>query len=82
MAGAVVAGKEAGGYDNFANATRAMTHLQPESFEPVRENAEVYARLYELYRMLHDGFGISGREVNMYQVMKELLRIRDEVRAQ
>jgi len=36
--------------------------------------------LYALYRQLHDGFGTKGWNGNMYNVMKELLDLRDSVR--
>jgi L-ribulokinase len=49
-------------------------------FEPVAEHRAVYDRLYALYRRLHDAFGVVGTRGDMYDVMKELLDIRDETR--
>lgn len=79
MCGAVAAGRKRGGHANFAAAARAMTGVLPKRFTPDRRNAALYARLYPLYRSLHDAFGVSGSR-DLSGVMKELLKIRDEVR--
>ncbi len=81
MAGAVVAGSQRGGHDDFGAAAEAMTGVQAAAFEPIPENEAVYARLYALYRRLHDAFGEEGSSDNLYDLMKELLRVRDEVRS-
>jgi L-ribulokinase len=80
VAGAVVAGPEAGGHADFAAAMDAMTGVQDVRFEPDPERRAVYDRLYELYRRLHDTFGVPGSQGDMYGLMKELLEIRDEAR--
>lgn len=79
MAGSVVAGRRRGGHANFAAAERAMTGVRPERFMPDRHRVATYARLYPIYRTLHDGFGLGGAR-NLGGVMKELLSLRDEVR--
>ena len=61
-------------------ATTAMTSLDPRVFQPDPESRRVYDRLYTLYRRLHDAFGIKGSQGDLFDVMKELLQIRDEVR--
>lgn len=76
MAGAVAAGAGA----SFAEATTAMTSLDPRVFQPDPANRQTYDRLYALYRRLHDAFGVQEARVDLYGVMKELLQIRDEVR--
>jgi len=80
IAGAVVAGKQAGGYDSFAEAQTAMTGLKPRVFQPNPKAHEVYQRLYALYRTLHDAFGTQQWEGNLYGVMKELIDIRNRAR--
>ncbi|MCX8157464.1 MAG: ribulokinase [Verrucomicrobiae bacterium] len=80
MAGAVVAGKAAGGHENFAAAAQAMTGVKAQSFQPIPENQAVYERLYQLYRRLHDAFGVRGTQADLAGVMKELLNIRDATR--
>ncbi len=81
MFGAVVAGPEAGGYGKVEEAQAAMAGLKKQVYEPDPAARQMYDRLYRLYRQLHDGFGTNSWNGNMYNVMKEMLAIRDEVRA-
>ncbi len=78
IAGAVVAGKRAGGYDRFADAQKAMTGLKPRAFTPNAAAHAIYRKLYPLYRRLHDAFGTEQFSGNLHGVMKELLEIRDQ----
>lgn len=80
MSGAVVAGAEAGGHATFADAVDAMTGVQDTTFTPIPDNQRTYDRLYALYRRLHDAFGVKGAPDDLYDVMKQLLNIRDEAR--
>jgi L-ribulokinase len=80
IAGAVVAGKAAGGYDDFAAAQKAMTGLKPRVFEPNPKAHAVYTRLYGLYRKLHDAFGVRDGDGQLHGVMKELIEIRNQAR--
>lgn len=80
IAGAVVAGNKAGGHDNYADAQKAMTGLKSRVFQPNPEAHAVYSKLYGLYRMLHDSFGLPQPNGSLYPVMKELLEIRNEAR--
>ena len=80
MAGAVVAGAEAGGHANFRDAMAAMTGVREHVFEPNPARRATYDRLYALYRRVHDAFGVAGTSGDMFGVVKELLVIRDEAR--
>ena len=80
IAGAVVAGKKAGGYDDFPSAQKAMTGLKPKVFKPNPKAHEVYKKLYVQYRKLHDAFGTPEGDGKLYGVMKELLEIRTAAR--
>jgi L-ribulokinase len=80
IAGAVVAGKKAGGHDRFADAQKAMTGLKPRVYKPSPEAHAVYKDLYSLYRKLHDAFGTETWTGNLHDVMKRLIQIRDRVR--
>ncbi len=80
IAGAVVAGKAAGGYADFAKAQKAMTGVKPRVFKPNPKAQAVYRELYEVYRQLHDAFGVPNHEACLYPVMKRLLEIRARVR--
>lgn len=77
IAAAVVAGSDAGGYDDFASAQAAMTGIKDVVYKPIPENNAVYAKLYKLYKQLHDGFGVSGTAIGMSNVMKDLLDIKE-----
>jgi L-ribulokinase len=77
MAGAVVAGKGNGGYDNFADAQAAMSGVKETVYKPNAENHTVYQQLYALYKQLHDSFGIAGNSADMSNVMKDLLEIKE-----
>jgi len=80
IAGAVVAGKKAGGYDRVPDAQRAMTGLKKQVFRPQAKAHAVYRQLYEQYRLLHDAFGTREWSGNLYGVMKRLLEIRAAAR--
>jgi L-ribulokinase len=80
MAGAVVAGKAKGGHDNFDEAAAAMAQVDEKVYNPIPENQKVYDQLFGLYKKLHDAFGVRDAQPGLYEVMKELLVIRDEAR--
>jgi L-ribulokinase len=81
IAGAVVAGKAAGGYDNFADAQAAMCGMKKVTYKPILENHRVYQKLYALYSQLHDAFGLDSYSGKMANVMKQLLDIKDKANA-
>jgi L-ribulokinase len=75
----VAAGKKSGGEDSLDDARRAMTGIG-KVYLPQEENHEAYNTLYRLYRQLHDGFGTRQWSGPMFNVMKDLLELRDRVR--
>jgi L-ribulokinase len=75
----IAAGKDVSGFESIAQAQSVMTGTD-KVYQPIRENHEVYRKLYAIYRQLHDGFGTTRWQGNMFNVMKELLDIRDRVR--
>lgn len=77
--GAISAGKEESGFENIDEAQSVMTGIN-KVYQPVKENHEVYKKLYTIYKQLHDGFGTIGWRGSMSNVMKELLEIGDKVR--
>jgi L-ribulokinase len=76
MAAAVVARA----HGDFAQAAAAMTGVQAKRYVPDPRATQVYGRLYSLYRQLHDIFGTRDYTANLFNVMKELLAIRDAAR--
>jgi len=77
IAGAVVAGKDAGGYATFGEAQAAMCGIKKKTFKPDPQNHKIYQELYPLYRKLHDAFGTKDWTGSLYNVMKDLLETRD-----
>jgi L-ribulokinase len=80
IAGAVVARNQAGGFNTVAAAQKAMTGLKSRSYQPNAAAHAVYKELYVLYRRLHDAFGTREWQGNLYDVMKQLLEIRNRIR--
>lgn len=80
IAGAVVAGKQKGGYENVPQAQKAMCSVKNKTFKPIPENRKIYQQLYKLYKQLHDAFGTKEYSRNLHNVMKDLLNIKDSVR--
>ena len=79
IAGSVVAG--AGGHASFAEAQAAMCGIKDITFKPIPENQKVYRRLYDLYKQLHDAFGLRDSSAKLGNVMKDLLSIKDSINA-
>lgn len=75
VAAAVVAGPERGGYADFASAQEKMTRLKDDRYKPEPRAEAIYEELFQLYRKIHDGFGLDG-ESRLGRVMKDLLSIK------
>ena len=58
-----------------------MTGLKAKVFQPNPKAHGTYKKLYRLYRKLHDSFGTPQPNGSLYGVMKDLILIRNEVRA-
>ena len=71
MFGAVVAGKENGGFDSIHEAARVIPKLLDEVITPIPENVEIYSKIYAHYDRLHDYFGRGENNV-----MKDLKKMR------
>jgi L-ribulokinase len=79
--GAAIAGAVVGGaHPNYTAAQEAMTGLKRRVFKPNPKAHETYCELYALYRKLHDAFGTRDWTGNLYDVMKQLIDIRNHVR--
>lgn len=77
IAAAVVAGKDNGGYDSFADAQKAITGVKDITYKPIPENQKVYAEIYKLYKQLHDAFGTDSYSGQLNNIMKDLLNIKE-----
>ncbi len=80
ICGAVVAGPQAGGYGNFDEAIAAMTGVKDEVYLPDPAAHGIYDELFDLYRDLHDAFGLAQWKGSLGHVMKRLIEIRGRVR--
>lgn len=81
LGAAVAAASVAGAHGDIKATTRAMTGLKDIRYDPIPENVAVYEELYGLYLTLHDGFGGITRDSDLSKIMKDLIDIRDRVRA-
>ncbi len=81
IAGAVVAGKKAGGYDNFPDAQAAMCGIKDITYKPIAENQNIYQQLYALYKQLHNAFGLPDWSGELANVIKDLLNIKDSIKS-
>ena len=78
--GSAIFGGIAGGYFKDVNEIQGkICRYKKKVFAPIPENKKVYKKLYSMYKVLHDSFGTKTYKKNLFNVMKELLKIKDEV---
>lgn len=77
IAGAVAAGK----FENYQDAQAAMTGLKDVVYTPDESEHAVYRELFALYSQLHDAFGTREGSGDLFNVMKDLLGIRERARS-
>jgi len=74
--GAAIFGAVAGGaFPDVPSAQAKMTGVKETVFTPIPAHRAVYDELYEIYRELHDAFGVGG-SCDLGTVMKRLRAIR------
>ncbi|HBY98780.1 MAG TPA: ribulokinase [Chloroflexi bacterium] len=78
--GAALFGAAASGTTTLAETQRASCKIQDRVYTPNPENQQGYARIYQLYRELHDAFGTAQWHGKMDHVMKDLIAIRQQAR--
>jgi L-ribulokinase len=81
LGSAVSAAVLAGAHPDFPAAQRQMTSLKKVAYRPRAAAQKTYDQLYALYRQLHDSLGGRNRNADLGGVMKELLSIKESVRA-
>ncbi len=73
--GSAMFGAVAGGaFGSIVEASEKLAKLKPERFQPNQKNVQIYERLYQEYRRLHDLFGRGGNDV--MKMLKQLKRGR------
>lgn len=78
--GAALLGAASSGQIDLSEAQANVCRMRERIYEPIPENQAVYARLYELYRTLHDAFGSAEWSGQINHVMKDLIDLRQEQR--
>jgi L-ribulokinase len=81
ICGAAAAGPERGGFRTVEEAQAALCGVKPTVYEPSDAARRVYDELYALYRRLHDAFGHTTGGPPVGRVMKDLIELRERVRA-
>ena len=46
-------------------------------YQPNPENSVIYEKLYAIYKKLHDSFGVAGTKIELFSVMKDLIKIKN-----
>jgi len=77
LGSAIAAAVVGGAYRSYSAAQQAMCGLKKNTYRPNKANHKVYQQLYALYKQLHDSFGAAKHTDNLYNVMKDLLAIKE-----
>lgn len=72
--GSVAAGKGNGGYDSVFDAASKMGKVLDTVYLPIKENSDIYDKLFDEYKILHDYFGKGTNDV-----MKRLKNIKKSI---
>ncbi|MFA8344238.1 MAG: ribulokinase [Rhodothermaceae bacterium] len=72
--GGFTALKNSGKNITIAELQKRSCRVNEKVYYPDLESAKIYAKLYNIYKLLHDSFGKENSE--MYSVMKDLLEIK------
>ncbi len=80
LGAAIFGAVAAGAHPTVEAAQAAMTGFKETVYHPIAENVAVYAKLYKIYRTLHDAFGTQVWSGSLGHVMKDLIAIRAEAR--
>lgn len=81
ICGAVAAGPQRGGFRTVEEAQGVLCGLKRTVHKPAPVASREYDSLYALYRRLYDAFGKTNNSTAVGHVMKDLIEIRDRVRA-
>ena len=74
--GAAIFAAAAAGAGTWQELQNKVTAIREKVYHPIPENVAVYRELYDLYRTLHDAFGMATWSGKLSHVMKKLLEIR------
>ena len=75
-----------GAYAAYSKEGTSVTYneLQDKScealekvYQPNPENVAIYSKLFRIYKKLHDAFGVEGSKIELFGVMKDLIKIKN-----
>ena len=78
--GAAIFGAVASGQVSLTEAQAASCRMREKVYHPIPENQAVYGELFSLYQTLHDAFGTGEWNGRIEEVMKDLIKIREQQR--
>lgn len=78
--GAALFGAVSGGSVSLEEIQQNCCRMRDRIYLPIPDNQEVYAKIYALYKTIHDAFGVATWQGSLAGVMKELIAIRQRQR--
>jgi len=78
LMGAFVAFKEQGKEVTYNDLQDKSCSVMEKVYTPNKEAVAVYEQVYKNYKLLHDSFGIKGTKIELFSVMKDLIKIKNE----
>ena len=79
LGSSIFAAVAAGVYKTTEEAQKNMSEYECSTYYPIQENVKIYKELFRIYKDLHDSFGKRKEQVELYYVMKELIKIKRKV---
>ncbi|MCK5456646.1 MAG: ribulokinase [Melioribacteraceae bacterium] len=74
--GGFVAMKGKEGFENIEEIQSRVCKVKDKIYTPSKKEHEVYMQIYELYKTMHDAFGVKGYNESLYNIMKKLIEIK------
>ncbi|MFZ0390352.1 MAG: ribulokinase [Calditrichia bacterium] len=65
-------------FDSVPKIQQRVCRVKEQVFFPTPAEHNIYKKLYDLYKSLHDAFGRTGSSTGLFPIMKELLNIKRE----
>jgi len=79
MVGGGVALSQAGESVALTELQQQFCHVCETKYQPTTEHVVVYKELYKLYLQLHDAFGLVGHKQSIYNIMKQLIQLKNDL---
>jgi L-ribulokinase len=79
LMGAYAAYKKEGVAVTYNELQDKSCTLRERVYTPDAGAAKVYREIYEKYKLLHDSFGVEGTKIQLSEIMKDLMEIKNSV---